>query len=99
MARSATRSVSADALASNTLDGLRSQSHYTFKSSSRLSHQSFPAIRMHFWIPGHPMDMARVSVLTDTGVIVIGTSWEPGLPEPSPAITFTSSLTMTPVKK
>jgi hypothetical protein len=45
------------------------------------------------------MDMVRVSVLTDTGVIVIGTSWEPGLPEPSPAITFTSSLTMTPVKK
>jgi hypothetical protein len=94
------KSQSADAWTSSTLDGLRSQPHYTFKSSSRLSHQSFPAIRMHFLdsrVP--PMDMARLSVLTDTGIIVIGTSWHSGSPEPSPAITFAGSLTITPVTK
>jgi hypothetical protein len=84
------KSLSTDARASNTLDALRSQPHYTFKSSSRLSHQSFSAIRMHFLDSrSPPMDMIRVSVLTDTGVIVIGTSWHSGSPEPSPAITFT----------
>ena len=94
------KSLSADAWASNTLNGLRSQPHYTFKSSSRLSHQSFPAIRMHFLDSrAPPMDMARLSVLTDSGVIVIGTSWPSGLPEPSPGSTFTSSLAITPVKK
>jgi hypothetical protein len=30
---------------------------------------------------------------------VIGTSWRSGSPEPSPAITFTSSLSITPVEK
>jgi hypothetical protein len=94
------KSLSADAWASNTLNGLRSQPHYTFKSSSRLSHQSFPAIRMHFLDSrAPPMDMARLSVLTDSGVIVIGTSWPSGLPEPSPGSTFTSSLAITPLKK
>ena len=94
------KSLSADAWASNTLDGLRSQPDYTFKSSSRLSHQSFPAIRMHFLdsrVP--PMDMARLSVLTDAGIVVIGGSWPSGSPEPSPATKFTGSLTITSVKK
>jgi len=93
------KSLSTDAWVSNTLDGLRSQPHYTFKSSSRLSHQGFPAIRMHFLDSRVPaMDMAHLSVLTDTGVIVIGTSWHSGSPEPSPASSFTSSLTITSVK-
>jgi hypothetical protein len=94
------KSLSADAWASNTLDGLRSQPDYTFKSSSRLSHQSFPAIHMQFLdsrVP--PMDMARLSVLTDAGIVVIGGSWPSGSPEPSPATKFTGSLTITSVKE
>src|SRR5262245_15330712 len=52
------KSLPADAWASRTLDGLRSQPHYTHESSSRLSHQSFPAIRMHFSDSrAPPMDM------------------------------------------
>ena len=94
------KSLSADAWASSTLEGLRSQPHYTFKSSSRLTHQSFPAIRMHFLDSrAPPMDMARLSVLTDNGVIVIGSSWHSDSPEPSPASSFTSSLNITQVKK
>jgi hypothetical protein len=93
------KSLSADAWASSTLEGLRSQPHYIFKSSSRLSQQSFPAIRMHFVDSrAPPMDMARLSVLTESGVIVIGTSWHTGLAEPSPGSNFTSSLTIAPVK-
>jgi len=94
------KSLSADVWASTTLDGLSSQPHYTFKSSARLSHQSFPAIRTHFSdsrVP--PLDMARLSVLTDAGIVVIGGSWPSGSPEPSLATNFTGSLTITPVEK
>jgi hypothetical protein len=76
------------------------RAHYTLKSSTRLSYENFPAIRTHFAdsrVP--PIDMARLSVLTDAGIIVIGASWPSGSPEPSPATTFTSSLTITSVKK
>jgi hypothetical protein len=94
------KSLPADVWANRTLDSVRSQPHYTLKSSTRLSYQSFPAIRtfaLDSKIP--PMDMARLSVLTDTGIIAIGGSWPSGSPEPSAATKFTSSLTITSVKK
>jgi len=96
----ALKSLPADAWANRSLDSVRSQPHYTLKSSTRLSYENFPAIRTHFSdsrVP--PIDMARLSVLTDAGIIVIGASWPSGSPEPSPATTFTSSLTITSVKK
>lgn len=87
----------ADAWASGILDDVRSQPNVTLKSSTRLSHESFPAIRMHFSMPR--IDMVRFSVLTDAGVIRIDASWPSGSPEPSPVTTFTSSLTIKSVKK
>jgi hypothetical protein len=90
----ALKSLSADAWVSNTLDGLRAQPHNAHKSSSRLSHQGFPAIRMHFSDSSESpsMDMARLSVLTDAGTIMIGTSWHSDSPEPQD--TVTGSLTI-----
>lgn len=93
------KTLTADAWANATLDGMRSQPHYALKSSSQLSYQKFPAIRMHFLdsrVP--PLDTTRLSVLTDAGVIVIGGSWPSGSPEPSPSATFTNSLAVTSVK-
>jgi hypothetical protein len=90
------KSLPADVWVNRTLDGVRSQPRYTLKSSTRQPHQTFPAIRAHFSdsrVP--PLDMARLSVLTDAGIVVIGGSWPSGSPEPSPAIKFTDSLTIT----
>jgi len=97
MSEQSLKSLPADAWASNTLDGLRAQPNNVQKSSSRLSHLGFPAIRMHFTDTTAPsMDMARLSLLTDAGVVMIGTSWHSGAPEP-PA-TFTGSLAIAPAK-
>ena len=94
------KSLPADVWVNRTLDAVRSQPHYTLKSSTRQPHQTFPAIRMHSSdsrVP--PLDMARLSVLTDAGIVVIGGSWPSGSPEPSPATKFTGSLTITSVEK
>jgi hypothetical protein len=92
------KSLSADTWASNTLDGLRAQPNYTHKASSRLSHLGFPAIRMHLTdTRAPPMDMARLAILTDAGVIMIGTSWRSDAPEPPAA--FTDTLKIAPVQK
>jgi hypothetical protein len=89
------KSLSADAWASNTLDRLRAQPNYAHKSSARLSYQSFPAIRMHFTdTRTPPLDMARLTILTDAGVVMIGTSWPSKAPEPPAA--FVSSLAIAP---
>jgi hypothetical protein len=91
----AIKSLAADAWAKATLDGVRSQPHSTLRSSSQLSYQNFPAIRMHVLDPKEPpIDLARLSVLTDAGVIMIGVSWPSGSPEPSRATSFTSSLSV-----
>ena len=45
-----------------------------------------------------PLDMTRLSVLTDAGVIMIGVSWPSGSPEPFPSATFSNSLTITSAK-
>src|SRR5262245_20518675 len=94
------KSLPVDVWVNRTLDSVRSQSHYTLKSSTRLSYQNFPAIRMYALdskVP--PMDLARLLILTDVGIIAIGGSWPSGSPEPSSATKFTSSLTITSVKK
>ena len=86
------KTLPADVWAKNTLDGVRSQPHNTLKSSSQLSYQNFPAIRMHALDSSEPpVDRTRLSVLTDAGIIMIGVSWPSGSPEPSRATSFTSS--------
>jgi len=96
----ALKTVSAEAWANRTLDGVRSQPNWTLKSSSQLSYQSFPAIRMHTLdSKAPPVERTRLSVLTDAGTILIGVSWPSGSPEPSSSTTFASSLTVTSVKK
>jgi hypothetical protein len=93
----ALKSLTADAWASRTIDGLRAQPHYTFQSSSRVSHGGFPAMRMYFSDTGTPpRDMRRLMVLTDAGVVTIGTGRKPGLPA-LPA-DFADSLAITPAK-
>ena len=89
------KTLPADVWAKGILDGVRSQPHNTLKSSSQLSYQNFPAIRMHALDSGEPpIDRTRLSVLTDAGIIMIGVSWPSASPEPSRATTFTSSLSI-----
>src|SRR5262245_48611521 len=89
------KTLPADVWAKNTLDGVRSQPNNTLKSSSQLSYQNFPAIRMHALDSSEPpVDRTRLSVLTDAGIIMIGVSWPSGSPEPSRATSFTSSLSI-----
>jgi hypothetical protein len=91
--------LTADVWAKDTLDGVRSLPHYTLKSSSRLSYQNFPAIRMDILDTNEPpTERTRLLVLTDAGVVMMGISWPSGSPEPSPSTTFTNSLTIAPVK-
>ena len=91
----AIKSMPADAWLDRGLDGLRSQPQYTLKSSTRQAHQTFPAILTHFLDSREPpIDLARLSVLTDAGMITFGVSWSSGSPEPSPATSFTSSLSI-----
>lgn len=93
------KSLPADVWLNRSLDSVRSQPHYTLNSSTRLSHQTFPAIRMHFsdsTVP--PLDMARLSVLTDAGFVVIGATWPSGSPQPPSATGFTNSLSIELVK-
>jgi hypothetical protein len=89
------KSLPADAVLDRSLDSLRSQPHYTFKSSTRQVHQTFPAMRTHLLdsrVP--PLEMERLIVVTDAGIISIGDSWPSGSPEPSRATSFTGSLSI-----
>jgi hypothetical protein len=91
----AIKSMPAEAWLDSSLDGLRSQPQYTLKSSTRQAHQTFPAILTHFLDSREPpIDLARLFVMTDAGMIVIGASWPSGSPEPSRATDFTSSLSI-----
>lgn len=93
------KDLAAEAWAKATVDGVRSQPHYTLKSSSQLQYQNFPAIRMHVLDSKEPpVDRTRLSVLTDAGVIMIGVSRPSDSPEPSPSTTFSNSLTIKSVK-
>jgi hypothetical protein len=91
----AIKSLPADAWLNRSLDNVRSQPQYTLKSTTRQEHQTFPAISTHFSdsrVP--PVDMARMFVMTDAGMILIGASWPSGSPEPSRATSFTGSLSI-----
>jgi len=91
--------LTADIWAKSALDGVRSLPHYTLKSSSRLSYQNFPAIRMDILDSNEPpTERTRLLVLTNAGVVMMGISWPSGSPDPSPSTTFTNSLTIVPVK-
>ena len=91
----AIKSMPADAWLERSLDGLRSQPQYTLKTSARQAHQAFPAILTHFLDSREPpIDLARLFVMTDAGMIVIGASWPSGSPEPSRATSFTDSLSI-----
>jgi hypothetical protein len=89
--------LTADVWAKATLDGVRSIPRYTLKSSSRLSYQNFPAIRMDILDSNEPpTERTRLLVLTHAGVVMMGMSWPSGSPEPS-STTFSNSLTITSV--
>jgi hypothetical protein len=91
----AIKSMPADAWLDRSLDGLRSEPQYTLKSSTRQVHQTFPAILTHFMDSREPpIDLARLFVMTDAGMIAIGASWPSGSPEPSRATSFTRSLSI-----
>jgi hypothetical protein len=87
------KSLPADALLDRSLESMRSQPQYTFKSSTRQVHQNFPAMRTHLLDSTEPpLDMERLIVVTDAGIVAIGDSWPSGSPEPSQATSFTGSL-------
>jgi hypothetical protein len=88
------KALPAEVWAKNTLEGLRSQPHFTLKSSSQLSYRNFPAIRMHALDDSRepPVDRTRLMVLTDAGTVMIGVSWPSSSPEP--ASSFTNSLSI-----
>jgi len=89
----AIKSLPSDAWLNRSIDSVRSHPQYTLESSTRQAHQTFPAMRTHFSDSrAPPVDMARLFVMTDAGMIVIGASWPSGSPEPSRATNFTGSL-------
>ncbi|MGB8397952.1 hypothetical protein [Bradyrhizobium sp.] len=95
----ALKSLSADKILDSTLDNLRAQAHYTMRSSERTTHQGFAAIRMHFLdSKAPPMEMARLSVLTNASIIAIGMTWPSSSGQPSMLASFSGSLTIAPGK-